>query len=119
MSPIVSNGSTGVQNNLHQLNSLGVREFLKKIHVSPMSPFWAMAPFVYEAKGHFPLSWACLFLPKQFLFWLVSQPFIHLIKLAKLALLHNEADYQSISSCKLTHDKNLIDTTKKIDVDTK
>ena len=84
-----------------------------------MSPFWAMAPFVYEAKGHFPLCWACLFLPKQFLFWLVSQPFIHLIKLAKLALLHNEADYQSISSCKLTHNKNLIDTTKKIEVDTK
>ena len=50
---------------------------------------------------------------------IVSQPFIHLIKLAKLALLHNEADYQSISSCKLTHNKNLIDTTKKIDVDTK
>ena len=49
----------------------------------------------------------------------VSQPFIHLIKLAKLALLHNEADYQSISSCKLTHNKNLIDTTTKIDVDTK
>ena len=50
---------------------------------------------------------------------IVSQPFIHLIKLAKLALLHNEADYQSISSCKLTHNKNLIDTTKKIEVDTK
>ena len=48
---------------------------------------------------------------------IVSQPFIHLIKLAKLALLHNEADYQSISSCKLTHNKDLIGTTKKFDVD--
>ena len=116
MSPIVSNGSTGVQNNLHQQNSLDMREFLKKIHVSPMSPFWDMAPLIYEAMGNFPLCWACLFLPKQFLFWLVSQPFSHIKELEKLALLHNEATYQPIIRKKLTYNKNLICTTQKIDI---
>ena len=83
-----------------------------------MSPFWAMAPLIYEAKGHFPLYWACLFLPKQLLFWLVSKPFISLIKLEKSALRHYEANYQSNLASKLMQSKNLNSTTKKIDVDT-
>ena len=114
---VVSNGITWEQCYMHQSSSLGMKEFQAKIHVSPMSPFWDMAPLIYEAMGNFPLCWACLFLPKQFLFWLVSQPFSHLIKLEILALLNYEANYQSISSCKLTYNKNLIGTTKKFDVD--